>query len=297
MKKLIYILAGFSFTFSASAQLQNLDFELCDTSVLPQLEDSNCLYPQGWTRTNGNPFSEGYSFTFGNGGVADAQNGDMALRLSVWYTFDKDMAYQRAAYTSFPGALSGYYMYTENVLANTVLQIEEPDTATVTVLLSKWNDVLSHRDTIGFGHLKLNGASSYTAFSCPINYVSTVAPDSILILLNCSRMREQQGLMGNLFGNNSYFTVDNLSLGSSTLGLEETTEMQSWKVFPNPGNGMIHIPDFKGNAAMFDINGKMILDQSYPDAEIDASLLPQGIYLLHLTEKSGRVSFTKYVKQ
>lgn len=297
MKMLIYILIGLNFPVSASAQLRNLDFEFCDTSTESRLEGFNCRYLEGWTRTNGSPFSEGYSFHNENGGVPDAQNGEMALRLSVWYTYDKDMAYQRAPYTLLPGFLKGYYTYTDNTIANMLLQTMEPDTATVTVLLSKWNSFSNQRDTIGLGRLHLNAASGYTAFSCPVHYFSTAAPDSILILLNCSRIREQQGLQGNLFGNNSYLTIDNLSLEENTLGLEDPVEIGEWRIVPNPGNGIIHIPGFIGDVVISDMNGKLLDAQSYPGSEIDMRLLPQGVYFLRLREKSGQVSYVKYVKQ
>lgn len=298
MKKLIYFLIGLSFPISASAQLQNLDFELCDTTVVPHLEGENCRHLEGWISTQGSAVSDGWGFTPNTGGVPDAQNGEMALRLSVFYNYAKKMAYQRAPYTLFPYSLSGYYTYTDNVVWTS--DGEEPDIAEITVILSKWNTLLWQRDTIGFGQLQLNNASSYTHFSCPINYVSTAVPDSIFVLLDCSRVNREAGLIGgiDLFNSEgSFFTVDNFSLEVNALDLEEAHKIQKWKIFPNPGNGIIHISDFKGDAVMFDINGKLIGAQSYPDFEIDASLLPQGVYLLRLTEKSGQISYTKYVKK
>ncbi len=304
MKKLIYLALGIGFPVCISAQLQNLDFEVCDTSVVPHLEGENCQYLQGWTRTNGDPGSENMGFGFGanTGGVSDAQNGDMALRLSVFYHYDKVMAVQRAPFTSFPESLSGYYTYTGNVVSNLANQGQiEPDTATVRVLLSKWDNVLSQRDTIGFGELKLNQTLSYTIFTCPIAYTSTaLAPDSIHILLNPSRVREGDNLYAGLGESEpecSFFTVDNLYLNGDVLGLEKAPENQNWTAFPNPGNGIIQIQDFIGEAKLTDLNGKVIDIQSYPEQTIDVSLLPLGVYLLHLTDNFGQVQYSKYVKQ
>lgn len=304
MKKLFHILIGLSFPISASAQLHNLDFELCDTTLVPRLAGENCRYLEGWTRTNGDPGSEGMGMGFvtNNGGVPDAQNGDMALQLSVFYHFDKEMAVQRAPFTSFPKSLSGYYTYTDNVVSNQSNQWKtEPDTATVRVLLSKWNNALSQRDTIGFGELKLNEALNYSTFSCPIGYSSTaVAPDSIHVLLNPSRVREGHNLWAGLGMSEpecSFFTVDNLSLNGDALGLKKIPETINWKVFPNPGNGIIHISNFEGEVTIFDINGKLIKTLSYTDSGMDIRFLSQGVYILRLQHKSGKVGHTKYVNQ
>lgn len=296
MKKWIQLALCLSLSSGVSAQVHNLDFEVCDTSSVQQISGFNCLYLEGWTRTNGTAANTVTSFSFNNGGITESQNGNMALKLSVFYTYDKDMAYQRVAYSSFPAALNGYYKYWDNLLYNTQTQNAEPDTATVSVLLSKWNSSLNQRDTIGSGQLKLTEALNYTGFSCPVQYVSTVTPDSILIHLNCSRIRDEYGFLGNQFGDNSFFIVDNLSLEDQALGLEDNREDTPWQVFPNPGNGVIHIPDFTGKASLVDLHGKELVVQSYPESAIDAVSFPQGVYLLRLQEHSGRVTYMNYVK-
>lgn len=296
MKKWIHLALGLSVSISVSAQVQNLDFEVCDTSTVQQADGFNCFYLQGWKRSNGSPVNTVESYSVNNGGVTESHHGNMALRLSVFYTYDKDMAYQRAAYTSFPTALSGYYKYFDNVVYNTQNQTMETDTATVRVLLSKWNSGLNQRDTIGFGQLKLSEALHYTRFSCPVQYTSTATPDSMLIHLNCSRIRDQYGLLGNAFGDNSFFLVDNLSLEANSLGLEETTNRNAWKVFPNPGNGLIHVPDFTGEVSLVDLSGKQLASRIYPESIIDAAAFPQGVYMLRLKEHSGRTTYINYVK-
>ncbi|MNJ90850.1 hypothetical protein D3C87_84900 [compost metagenome] len=297
MKKIIHLALGLGLSMNASAQLQNLDFEVCDTSTVQRIPGYNCFYLEGWKRTNGTPVNTVTSYSIDNGGVTDTQNGDMALKLSVFYTHDKDMAYQRAAYTSFPASLKGYYKYFDNLIYNHQTQNVERDTATVSVLLSKWNSHLNQRDTIGFGQLKLSEAFNYTPFSCPVHYTSTVTPDSILIHLNCSRIRDEYGLSGNLFGDNSFFFIDNLSLEDGTLGLEEPAESKKWQIFPNPGNGLIHIPEFTGEATLVDVHGKHLVSQSYPESAIDLNSFPQGVYLLRLKEHSGRITFISYLNQ
>lgn len=297
MKKLLYCFIGLSFQVLASAQLQNLDFELCDTTAETPPGGFNCRYFEGWNRTNGDYLSETLGLPFTIGGVSETQNGDMALRLSVFYHFDKDMAIQRAPFTLLPEKLSGYYTYTDNVVNTQNSDRPEEDFATVSVLLSKWNSLLSQRDTIGFGKIHLGAAANYTSFSFPIDYVSTSAPDSIMVLLDPSRVRTEIGVIGGMgpaIPESSFFTVDNLSLEDGTVSVGEEIRAPKRKVFPNPGKGLIHIPDFAGEVGLFDLDGKMIDHQTYPDDQIDTYLLSPGIYFLRLTEKSGRVDLLKY---
>lgn len=278
-----------------NAQLQNMDFESCDTSSGFPGDSSHCMFPQGWIRTGtGSDWISG--FNSGNGGVADAQQGNKALQISVWYTYNKDMAYQQAPFTSFPESLNGYYKYTDNTVGSTQQQITGPDSARVSVLLSRWNGLAGQRDTIGFGQLSLGDASHYTGFSCPIHYVSTVSPDSILIHLDCSRVGAES-VIGSMWGNSSIFTVDNLSLQGNVLGVDKTAPPSTWRVFPNPGNGYIRIPGFEGRVEVMDMNGKRIVDQPlYTGLEMDVHVLPEGMYVLQLTEKSGNTSYVKYLK-
>lgn len=299
-KQFIYhflLLIGFIIPTLSTAQLQNLDFEQCDMSKDHPFIEDICRYPLGWSRTNGSPFSFDFGFIAGNGAIKEPQSGDMALRICVWYSgLDKDMAYQRAPYSSRPVSLSGYYHYSENTVYNRDKDQVEPDTAAVLVLLSKWNHLLDRQDTIGFGVLKLNEATTYTKFNCPIEYFSDQTPDSIYILLNCSRSREEIGVVGgNAFGNSSIFTIDNLSLEETSVGLNELVGTQKWSVYPNPGHGMIHIPDFTGEASLFNLQGKLIDTRTYPGNQIDTTHLQQGAYVLRLKEQSGQINPLIYI--
>ena len=89
MKKLLLIGTALLLQAAASAQLQNTDFE---TWEIPVNEAIGGNRPVGWVRTNGIPMSETYFFY--HNPVTEAQNGDYALRISIWYTYDIDMAKQ-----------------------------------------------------------------------------------------------------------------------------------------------------------------------------------------------------------
>lgn len=294
-KQFIYhllLLIGFLIPAETSAQLLNLDFEQCDLTKEHPFIEEICRYPLGWSRTNGTHLSFDFGFISGNGSIQEPQNGDRALRLCVWYSgLDKDMAYQKASYSAKPASLSGYYHYTDNIVYNNATDMTEPDTATVSVLLSKWNPLLHRQDTIGFGSVKLNDTLTYTNFLCPIQYFSDQTPDSILIVLNCSRSRDEPDVIGkHSFGNSSIFTIDNLSFEFNTVGLNEAVSPKKWSVYPNPGNSIIQIPDFTGEASLFNLQGKLIDTRAYPGSQIDTAPLQVGAYILRLKEKTGQVS-------
>lgn len=275
-----------------NAQLQNPDFEVCDTSVEQHISGHSCRYIEGWKLGGTDPTS---GFHAQNGGVMNAQSGNMALQLSVWYTYNKDEAYQHIPFTTFPESLSGYYTYTDNVVGSTQQQISGPDSASVTVLLSKWNSLSGQRDTIGFGKLYLGEATGYTAFLCPIHYVSAMAPDSLLVHLDCSRV-DAGSVIGSMWGNSSVFTVDNLSLNSGTMGLDAKTATQNWLISPNPGNGIVEIRNFSGTVEVWNLNGKCLLSQSYDMSGLDVGFLPDGLYMFRLTDQLNRTNTLKYLK-
>lgn len=279
----------------ASAQLQNLDFEVCDTSVEQPINGLNCRHLEGWT-LGGTAMGSGFGFSIGNGGVSTAQNGSMALQLSVWYTYSKDEAFQQVPFTAFPESLNGYYMYTDNVVSSIHNPVLQPDSASVVVLLSKWNSASGQRDTIGYGKRYLGEATTYTAFSCPIQYVSSQSPDSILIHLDCSRI-PVGSVVGSMWGNSSNFTVDNLSLNDNALQVKEPAEQETWVAHPNPGNGQVQLPGFSGSVEVLDLNGKCVFNQAYSENVVNITTLPDGVYLLKLTDQLNRTSNVKYLKQ
>lgn len=291
MKKLLQLTLLTALPFLANAQLQNSSFENWQNPITDMPNK-----PVGWIRTNGDPMSEEFDFPLYHQPATQAQQGDYALRLSVWYGYDKDMAVQSAPISSRPAALTGYYTYTDVLVYNNGIGYVD-DEAEVAVYLTKWNAALSQNDTIGTGSILLAEAGSYSQFSCPVNYTSDVVPDSMRIVLNPSsrvRVPGQPSFLAADLQISSILTVDNLTL-MEALGTDDF-ENNAIKIYPNPARDIISISGFEGYAELFDATGKKVLSHHYDNAPINISSLQQGIYLLRLDD-GGKVTFSKIIKQ
>jgi hypothetical protein len=284
--------------FAGQAQLQNLNFE---DWVSPFTSFTN--KPTGWNiHYDGRVDEPTTLFNCYNAPDTAAQSGNYALKLSIWYDYTKDVAFQVAPINYSPTALEGYYTYTDNVIVPPTSNEEIPDVAQVSVLLTKWNTSLQKKDTIGMGLLDLNGTATYTKFSVNINYFSPITPDTIRVLLDPSLLRRDSNL--SFFSPNntaSYFTVDNLSLKNTNgpaTSITETAAAISAKVFPNPATDQLHINGFSGQGSLFDINGRQVLDTRSLNQNSTFSLagLPTGLYVLHLSNES-RTQRIKVAKQ
>ena len=230
------------------------------------------------------------------------QNGNYAMTLSRWYYYTFDDAVQTAAATIKPLELKGFYRYTENDVQYNGEDLVQ-DTAHVYVFAKKWNAASQQNDTIGRGHILLTKADFWTAFTCPVYYVSNDMPDSVTIRLAPTEryLGQSMGLCPNTSdGWCSYFTVDNLSL-SETVGINDTKTAQ-FSIFPNPANDRVYIATASQTQAIqytiVDATGRTIKSQtSYIAGEaIDISTLQSGIYFL-VVNSNGITSAQKIIKQ
>ena len=70
-------------------------------------------------------------------------------------------------------------------------------------------------------------------------------------------------------------------------------------LFPNPVSNMLcingSVQDL--NLSVIDVNGRVLIQQA-DERKIDVSLLPGGIYFIHIMTKEGKNIFTgKFIKQ
>lgn len=292
MKRRLLTLLLMTAAWAGNAQLQNLDFELWDT---PISEEQSRNLPSGWWWSSGLASQVGGYFMYPPD--TDAQNNSYALKLSVWYTYVKDVAIQSAPIHSRPVSLSGYYKYVENVLTDGLDFMD--DVAQVSIYLTKWNEVVRKQDTIGQGIVNLGTSQSYTRFNVPIQYYSDETPDTVKVVLDPSLVKRTDdfGYFAPGLGVSSYFTVDNLALVESSLGIPKE-ESAKISVYPNPVQDVINIAGFNGMVAVFDALGKKLIpDQSIvPGKGLPVSNLPKGIYYLQLKD-ANKINWQKIVKQ
>ena len=296
LKNKLFLLALAAMPLIGNTQVTNLDFETWINPV-----DSGTLFdnrPDNWFLLTPGLTEPSDIGLFYHSPATDAQNGNYALKLSTWYYYTKDIAILTSPYTSRLGALKGFYKYVENSIDSQTVNII--DVAQVSVFMTKWNTTTLHRDTVGSGILDLNGAASYTLFTNPINYVNaTIVPDTMRILLDPSLVRRgpnNSDYIATDDGIASFLTVDNLSLIDETVaGMDEFS--QSVNVYPNPVTDLLVIENFRGRAALFDLNGKLIQDQELESNEIiSLNRLDAGVYLLQLN-KDNHIQNVRIVKK
>jgi hypothetical protein len=289
MKKII-LLTLLVLPFMAKAQLLNPDFEQWQNDPTDPTFPNK---PLGWIITDGFSNAEHCMYP----PDTDAQNGEYALMLGIWYHYVKDAAKQTAPINYRPAALKGYYKYTDNVINGATGPVN--DVAQVNIYLTKWNAALGQNDTIGRGKLDLHNSIDYSSFSCPVTYSSDAVPDTVILYLDCTRIK-RAGETENLIrmeGFGSYFTVDNISLEETSMGNDDFALTNAIKLYPNPATDAVTVTNFSGDAELYDIAGKLVLTkQSIHNNPIDVQQLQKGIYTVKLTQGNS-VQYSKLIKE
>lgn len=294
MKTLLYLITAMCTYFSASAQLQNLDFENWDATITTN-DHSN--KPTHWNVTNGIQVIEDSNFV--HPPSTNAQQNNYGLQLSVWYNHTKDAAIQKAAISTRPAALTGWYQYKENLIWLNTSSTIQKDTAMISVHLTKYNPLTNSSDIIGKGILEIGDSTSvYTNFLLEIDYTSTAIPDSITVILDPSLVNRYPNRGYNIdgTGRTSYFLIDNLSLLNS-LSIDEIDNKKQIKLYPNPTKDFIFIDDIEGNITIWDASGRKVQSfNNVTSGKIDVSNLNSGTYLLQVINDKKKY-YSKFIKK
>lgn len=294
MKKIITLSLFLALPFLTRGQLQNMNFEQWQNDPTT-ITDGMQNKPVGWTWSNSSFDSDINMFYYLP--ETNAQDGEYALKLGIWYNYDKDAAKQTAPINSRPIAVTGHYKYTDNELLDSKNVIIK-DTAQVSIYLTKWNEALSQNDTIGRGKINLSESINYSTFTCTVNYISDAMPDKVTLFLDCSKLRRDDETEGLISVNNTgaFFTVDNLSLIENTMGNEDFNLSGKVKLYPNPATDSVTLTNFSGDVSFYDITGKQVLTQFVTiDSPINVQHLQNGVYSLKLTE-GNTITYLKLVK-
>jgi len=295
MKTLLYLIIAIGTCFSASAQLQNLDFENWDAPITTN-DLSN--KPTNWSVTNGLQVNE--DFNFMHPPSTNAQQNNYGLQLSVWYNHTKDAAIQKAAISTRPAALSGWYQYKENLIWRNTSSTIQKDTAMISVHLTKYNSLTNNSDIIGKGILEIGDSTNvYTNFLLEIDYISTATPDSITVILDPSLVNRYPNRGYNIDGDGrtSYFLIDNLSLLNNLAGIDDIDNKKQLKLYPNPTKDFIFIDDIEGYITIWDASGRKVKTfDNVTSGKIDVSNLNAGTYLLQIINDKNRY-YSKFIKQ
>lgn len=297
MKKTILSISVFvCFTLSVFAQIPNAGFENW-TNI------GNYDNPDNWATLNnttatfsvftatkatpGNPGTSYLKLTSRTVG-SSVMNG-----IAVSGKFDSISLKPKSgfAYTQRPAALGGKWQH----------MIYGSSQGGISVLLTKWNNTKSKRDTIANGATTLSGmAMSWANFSFNLAYVDSFNyPDSCIIVLKASGANPT---------NNDYLWIDALALTGTVavlppppppnlVGLNENNQsLSKISLFPNPSNQFVNL-NFdlartnKIAIEITDLNGKIVqeiflnnLTTGNNKVRIETTKLAKGIYTLSIKE-------------
>ncbi len=273
-------------TCDLHAQVPNGSFEAWFT-----VPNTPLLFPEQWTLSIGQP-TQNVTQT------ATARTGNLAVRGEVVGTslpppFNVQIPRLESIATFGPGstvppepgflvsnaepAVSGFY----------ILDAVGGDELLVIVQMLRFTSTDSA--LVGLGSLSLPAASSYTAFTAPINYSSGDPPTHCWIIITV------QGV-GTTPQPGSVFLVDDISFsGSTTVDEGEwVTAVTALENYPNPFSERTKLsfslnkPTFV-SVAIFDLLGRQVeelvagyLPQGGHHVSFDASTLPSGVYLYRI---------------
>jgi len=177
------------------------------------------------------------------------------------------------AYNLRPVQISGWYKYAP----------AGKDTASVALTLSKWDVNTQKRVVVGTAvFMDTATVSTYTAFSAGINYVSSLAPDTAMIVLLSSP--QNTGVL------NSTFLADDLSLDMSS-GIDPEESNSRIVIYPNPANTHVFISHAPASRfIVFDQKGSKVSECVLTNAGLaDISSLGSGLYLYQLLDADRQV--------
>jgi hypothetical protein len=185
------------------------------------------------------------------------------------------------AYDQRPQSLTGNWQY----------MAYGNDQGHIAIYLTKWNTGTNQRETVASAVHALAGmAMSWAPFTISLTYASTEAPDSALIVLSAS---------GATPVNNSYLWVDNLAFAGTVTGIHEAGQLVSnVQVFPNPATDVLAVSGARWtNAKVLDLQGRSMLNVQLNAGKLDVSTLPAGLYVLRLTDATGKEGMARFEKR
>lgn len=187
--------------------------------------------------------------------------------------------------SGFPFALRPQYLsyYMQYMPADPV------DSSSVKVLLTKWNQPLSKRDTVAFGASYFNAmAHSWFNNSTYLNYMNGDNPDSAVIVISSSSTIPKNG---------SYIYIDEMEFKGNVVGLNENHDSGNLSIYPNPSNGFVTIdfPDvYSANVLVtaYDFESKLIFEKNFQNSSvnIDTSDWRKGLYCIQFKNENNFIT-------
>lgn len=193
------------------------------------------------------------------------------------------VAFLGVPFTGRPVAMKGWYKYTS----------VNGDSSNIYIKLTKWNTTTNSRDVIGFVEKRdYTSVNAYTAFNMPINYFSSLQPDSITIVFTASAGAEQSlGEVG------SSLWIDDVTLDYGANSVKEDIVVSESYVYPNPCTDIIKIknPQEGFVYTIINISGQQVALTS--ESTILVPHLPLGFYILKAHDSKNILQFQSIINK
>ncbi len=296
MKKIFILLFLSIIGNVAFAQIPNSSFETWDSSA----STPGYSVPNGWDNLDSVTHATGiYTCTKGTGGCTGGGSYYLALRtqtIPLLGVLPGVAATGKFVISGTTYSVKGGFPCTsrpQSLIGNWEYMAYGSDRGQIAILLTKWNTVLSKRDTVALTNQTLSGmVMLWAGFSINLNYLKGENPDSALIVFSSSG---QTGAVAN-----SYLNIDSLAFsGSVPNGVISVTEHTfTSSIFPNPAAGNANIRYYSPigqNIQIYitDINGKIvksIITESMQGTNLyslNTLAFAQGIYFVKIINEQG----------
>lgn len=276
MKKYNLLLLAFSFcVLTATAQIPNFSFENWTNKGSYEIPaqwgtlNNTTANDNVFTVTKASPGSPGsFYMKITSRTIGAAVVGGIAVCGELDSISKK--AKSGFAYSAQPASFTGKWQH----------MIFGTSQGSVKAILTKWNNALNKRDTIGIASKTLTGmAMSWANFTVNFVYFNSDMPDSCIIELRSS---------GNAPADQDYLWVDNLGFTGVATGIDVlNTDNDAIEVYPNPTTSVVNIRSKNSsrveNVILFDILGNKLLElNEIPENGIDISKFTKGNYFVQI---------------
>jgi hypothetical protein len=295
MKHVLLLTLFFPFIVLAQNAIPNPDFENWTLGGFPLIgtyED-----PNGWGTINSTTYIVGIQTVTKATQPQYVKSGNYALRLETFFFAPLNRPAQGGAATADiniaeetleggvpfnlrPSALQGWYQYYPVGV----------DTATIAILLSKWNFALGVKDTVGYALLRTSDpVAEYTQFSAELEYFMEVDPDTMIVGFVCSGQFAP--------GIGSVMYVDDVSLVFDPVTVREVARNKPL-IYPNPTRDIVRfdVPD-AAFMQVRNLTGQVVFQRNIQsgEREISLSALTIGLYIVQFEDAQGKLLATSKI--
>ncbi|MBO9698677.1 MAG: PCMD domain-containing protein [Sporocytophaga sp.] len=290
--------------FPTFAQIENGGFENWETL------SNGAEKPIGWSSNNilsttidlplsqlsfikdPTPYSGSYAVTLKNT-LEEKQNEDIVTYYATYGNlflgnFEvKEYKLPGQAINEVPTTITGYYKFSQGA----PLKSDIYDTATVEVVLAKWNPTTEIFDRLVTRKLQIFEANTeYAKFTIDLDYSGDAMPDKLSIFLSTAP-HSHSGFNG------TSLTIDELSYNTVTSLSLPISNLYSSKAYPNPATTEINfkdLPEESRSIIVKDLSGRVVktLLLISDNINIGTSDLNSGMYLYTVMGSEQNVLYT-----